>query len=517
MRAITRALTMGWAVSRRAAVKAFDEASRAPRDAQARWLKTALGRLGPSDFGRSVHLEDVSDVETFRRRAPVMTWDEVAPWVERIAAGEPNVLTTEPVLMLERTSGSSAVPKRLPYTKGLLADFGAATAPWFDDLFRHFPSLATTRQYWSVSPAARAPERTSGGLRVGLEDDSEYFDPLTRAAMKRLLVVPGTVARCPSLEAWREETLVRLLEADDLGFLSIWNPSFLSVLFEGLPSLAPRLEGRLSRSRRATLRRALEGGRFDAEAMWPSLALISCWTDGWAVNALPELRRFFPSTVVQGKGLLATEGVVSFPLWGQPGAVAAVTSHFLEFEALEDEGRPLRLVDELRARSRYSPLLTTRGGLVRYRLPDVVRCVGHWRALPLLQFEGRLDKTADLRGEKLSAVVVEPAIAKAIAGRQVEFVLLAPSLAPAGYRLFVEGVSAEEAARLAEQLEAALLTEHHYRYCRDLGQLGPVEAVRVTNGRARYLEAMRARGVKVGDLKPSAFDTRPTWDGVFER
>lgn len=516
MRPVTLALTTGWALSRRAAVSRFDEASRAPREAQARWLRGALERVGPSAYGRAHRLDDVADVETFRRRAPVTSWAEVAPWVERIERGEANVLSTEPVLMLERTSGSSATPKRVPYTKGLLADFGAATSPWLDDLFRHFPSLSTTRQYWSLSPVSRAPERTSGGLRIGMEDDTEYFDPLTRAAMKRLFVVPGAVARCRSLEAWREETLVHLLNGADLGFVSVWNPSFLAVLFDGISGLAPTLEPRLTPARRHTFARALEGGRFDAETMWPSLALISCWTEGWAAQALPELRRFFPSTPVQGKGLLATEGVVSFPLWGEPGAVAAVTSHFLEFEALDDEGRPLRLVDELRDGARYAPIITTRGGLVRYRLPDVVRCVGWWRAVPLLRFEGRLDKTADLRGEKLSAVVVERAIAEVVRAVPVAFVLLAPSLAPARYRLFVEGVPQATADQLARSLEAALLGEHHYRYCRELGQLGAIEAVTVTDGRVRYLEALRARGLKLGDIKPSAFDVRPEWDAVFE-
>ena len=76
-----------------------------------------------------------------------------------------------------------------------------------------------------------------------------------------------------------------------------------------------------------------------------------------AAQALPGLRRYFPTTPLQGKGLLATEGVVSFPLWGQPAPVAAVTSHFLEFEALEDDGHPVRLLHELREGAAYAPLL----------------------------------------------------------------------------------------------------------------------------------------------------------------
>ena len=46
---------------------------------------------------------------------------------------------------------------------------------------------------------------------------------------------------------------------------------------------------------------------------------------------LPELRALFPGVEIQGKGLLATEGVISIPLMGRPAPVPAVTSHFLEF------------------------------------------------------------------------------------------------------------------------------------------------------------------------------------------
>lgn len=517
--ALTTALTSAWALSRRKAVRAFDEASVAPRRAQEAWLSRAAPSLGGSVYGRALGLSTLTSLDDLRRRAPPTSWDDVAPYVARLAAGEPDVLTTDRVLVFERTSGSTAQPKRVPYTQGLLDDFSAATSPWLDDLFRHFPVMFRTRQYWSVSPAGRAPETTPSGLRVGFEDDTEYFGPATRLAMRQLMVVPATVAKARDLDAWRDETLLHLLEAEDLGFISIWNPSFLTVLLEALVTRWPALAPLVSAPRRRVVERALDReGAVTGEALWPSLQLLSCWTDAWAAQAVPGLRRFFPRTPVQPKGLLATEGVVSFPLWGVPAPVAAVTSHLLEFEALDDDGRPARFVDELRAGAAYSPLITTRGGLVRYRLPDVVRCVGHWRALPMLRFEGRLDKTADLRGEKLSAVVVEAALRRALSGLDVDFVLLAPSLSnQPHYELFLETPAPDAVcANVASVVEAALLGEYHYRYCRELGQLGPVALHRVTQGRAKWQAAMLARGLKLGDLKPSAFDTTPGWAAVLQ-
>ncbi len=511
-RALVTALHAAWALSRQPASARFQRALARPEATQARWLQRFLADNAQTAFGRAHGYARLASPRDFQRRVPVATYEALAPWVARIEAGEREVLTRAPVRLLERTSGSTQGPKLIPYTAGLLEDFGAATAPWLDDLARAFPRLLTLRQYWSVSPAGRAPTVTRGGVRVGLEDDTEYFDAATRFAMKRLFAVEGAVARL-ELEAWRTQTLRQLLAADDLGFISIWNPSFLTLLLEAFEACWPELSRELPEARRAAIDARLSAaGRFVGEAVWPRLQLLSCWTDAWAAQALPALRRYFPTTPVQGKGLLATEGVVSFPLWGQPAPVAAVTSHFLEFEALEDEGRPARLLHELREGAPYAPLLTTRGGFARYRLPDVVRCVGRLCETPLLRFEGRLDRSSDLRGEKLNAAFVEHALA-AIRPAPT-FALLAPELSPEPprYVAFVEGA---DAAAFASQVEQRLLSLHHYRYCRDLGQLGPVEGVAVHGGQVAYVEALRARGVRLGDIKPAGFDPLPGWRARF--
>jgi len=407
------ALNLAWALARRASVATFRDAVRDPEATQGRWLARFLRDNADTAFGRTHRFSAITSPRGFRERVPVMNYETFAPWIARIERGEREVLTREAVRVLERTSGSVTGPKHIPYTAGLLSDFGAATGPWLDDLSRAFPSLLTSRQYWSLSPVAREPEVTSGGVRIGLEDDTEYFDTATRFAMKRLFAVDGAVARLRDLAQWRRATLEQLLAADDLGFISVWNPSFLTLLMSALHADWPSYAATLDEPRREAIEQRLErAGAFVGEALWPKLRVISCWTDAWAAQAVPGLRRYFPTTPFQGKGLLATEGVVSFPLWGQRAPVAAVASHFLEFESLDGDG--VRGVHELKEGATYAPLLTTRGGFARYRLSDVVRCVGFYERAPLLQFEGRLDRGSDLRGEKLNAAFVENAVRAAL-------------------------------------------------------------------------------------------------------
>lgn len=512
------ALHSAYAASLLPAWLRFASAADDPERAQRRRLSAVLASAAPSAYGRSLGLSATFSVAEFRRRAPVVDHAALAPYVSRVAAGERGVLTAEPVRMLERTSGTTRANKLIPYTDGLRSDFAAAVDAWLFDLHRAFPRLVGTRSYWSVSPAARRGERTEGGVPIGFDDDTAYFGPLTRWALARLLAVPASVARLPDLDAWRRSTCRYLLAADDLGFISVWSPSFLTALMEAIAGDLDALLAELPAARRDAVKQRLDvAGALTGEALWPRLVAVSSWTEGFAAELLPALRRWFPTVAIQPKGLLATEGVVSFPLVGAHGAALALDSHFLEFADLESPSAEPLLAHELRPGARYAPILTTRGGFLRYQLGDVVRCVGRWRRCPLVRFEGRRDRVSDLCGEKLAEAVVVRAVAAARAELPCRFVLVAPALAPsAHYAAYVDTDAPDEALERARvTLEAALSEGAHYRYCRALGQLGPVSVRRVRAGMAAYHDELVRRGARLGDVKPSSFDTRPIWEEVF--
>jgi len=62
-----------------------------------------------------------------------------------------------------------------------------------------------------------------------------------------------------------------------------------------------------------------------------------------------------------------------------------------------------------------------------------------------------------------------------------------------------------------------LRENHHYRYCRDLGQLGHLRVFRVGSGAAEtYQEVCRSDGQRAGDIKPVALHTTGDWSRRFE-
>jgi hypothetical protein len=514
-------------VERRRFERALSDPAGAQRDVL---MRIVLGNAY-SAFGRRHGFLGVRSVEDYRARVDVHDYDQLEQDIVRTADGTRRLLTTDSVVCFELTGGSSGPNKLVPYTRSLLREFSRATVPWVHDLLRHRPALRNGCAYWAVTPPARRPSRVPSGIPIGMEHDSDYFPAFVRGLLDRVIGTPRALARAPDVDTWRYLTLRSLLAIPDLAFVSVWNPSFVTLLADALDEHWPRLiedlaSGHLSvpmpHPLRAEMERALPARpqlasrlrrRFGNRApqdlgdLWTRLALISCWTDAHAARALPGLVRRFPRVEIQGKGLLATEGVVSIPLMEVGGCVAAVTSHFLEFIPERDPSRVLG-VDELNVGESYEVLLTTSGGLYRYRLRDLVRVDGHYQRTPILSFQGRADLTSDLVGEKLTPMFAERVLQAAATetGVQVAFAMLAPVWdAPPHYDLLVECESTE-AERFAGAVEAHLASSHHYALCRRLGQLDRVRAVVVEDGARAYERACVSRGQRLGSIKPAALD-----------
>ena len=214
---------------------------------------------------------------------------------------------------------------------------------------------------------------------------------------------------------------------------------------------------------------------------------------------------------------------MSFP-WRAAGNALAITSHFFEFADPESEGSeyPPKLAHDIEIGRRYSVILTTSGGLYRYRIGDVVEVVGHIGQCPLLRFEGKEDGVVDLVGEKLNAMHVARAGLEVFAKFAISqrFWMLAPnrSRTPPGYVLYVQSDFPVPPSVLPA-LEAALEENFHYAYARSLGQLGPLQLFLIdpaSDPEADYLMACADRRQRMGDIKRPCLDRYDGWSEVFQ-
>jgi hypothetical protein len=504
-----------WTASNLPAYRHFCRAVRDPQAVQYRKLRELVTLNANTAFGKAHGFDGINSYEEFKRRVPLSDYSTIEPWIARIRNGEANVLTRDTVTHLIPTSGSTGGRKLIPFTSGLQREFNAAIGPWLVDLARQFPEVMRGRAYWSITPVTKSEIEEHSVLPIGFDTDTAYLGSGRRLA-DLIMAVPPNAARTNSPEEFRYQTLLHLLLCRDLRLISVWHPSFLTLLLDALRASWERLIADIARGTDSTPARAKRARELhlanplQPETIWPSLRVASCWGDAAAGLALGQLRRRFSKISLQPKGLIATEAFVTLPFQGQ--YPLAINSHFFEF--IDDEGI-VCAAENLRDQREYEVVVTTAGGLWRYRLGDRVRVTGWLEKTRSLQFIGRNNSVSDQCGEKLSEPFVAQMVREVFADASPAFALVAPDQDECGcrYTLYVEG---NARTHWAEALDCALRRNPHYAYARDLGQLLPVRVFLIKeNAYEAFTRRQAAAGTRLGEIKPAVLSRDSGWSEVF--
>lgn len=461
--------------------------------------------------------------EDFRERLPLSRYGD---WKERIQAQREGrlQLVDSPLQRYQPTSGSSEALKLIPYTQAFLGELDSAIGPWLASLYRQHPGIASGRHYWSVS---WLPESQRKLLDGNFNDDSELLGVAKRVLAARSQAVPAGVAFAGGADDAMFATLAWLVAHDDLRMLSVWSPTFALQQLDSLAQWAPELARVLDsgswgaraeslrnvpvphRPDRARRLRALDG-RSPAELaqrMWPGLALVSAWDTADAAPWAAQLRLALPQAAFEGKGLWATEGVVTIPY--EDRYPLAYQSHVYEFERLADG--VVLAPWELREGDEVSPIISGGNGLLRYRLDDRIAVTGFMGQVPCFQFLGRRFGV-DLVGEKMSPEAARQVLAEAALETGVEPVsLLAVDARGEGRSRYVALFTRTDSETrlgsnetLARTVEQKLRRHFHYDLARDLHQLEPAAAMVVEDGWVLYQSLAVATGMIEGNIKPES-------------
>lgn len=456
-----------------------------------------------SDYGQKYGFASVQDVQEYQRRVPITTYEDYAQEIARIEKADKNVLTAEDVFLLEPTSGSSSAVKLVPYTKSLRREFQNGLKPWIFNLYSGVKGIKWGKSYWSVTPAVFKNTKTEGGIPIGFEEDSAYFGRIEKKLINAIFAVPENIAREQDMESFYFNTALSLIKCRNLTFISVWNPTFLLLLIEYMETNVQKLAAELSSRRVGKVIFFIEKKAYTK--LWPHLKVISCWCDANAKPQAYKLEKLFAGVRIQPKGLLLTEGFISLPFLGEVGARLSYRSHFFEFESLSD-GR-LYLAHELIKDNEYEVIITTSGGLYRYRTNDVIRVTNFVERLPLMKFMGRRNLVSDLFGEKINEQFIKRTMEKL--NVNAAFYMVAPEIDR--YVLYIM------ADRIPNGIDEALRENFHYDYCRKLSQLKELRVYRLTgNPWQEYLEQCVRLGQRLGNIKPVALHRKSGWDQVFK-
>src|SRR5262245_30991636 len=454
--------------------RAFAAATSAPEGAQARVLRALLRDNADTVFGREHGFAAIPSAAEYARRVPIREYEALRPYVRRIIAGEPCVLTAEAPFMFTTTSGTTGEPKFVPVTAGWARRMASLMRLWTSFALAEHPAMLDHRVLTLVAPAIEG--RTPGGLPYGAmtgltyqrlpwllrrqhalpyaaamigDHETRFFLALRLALGQAISSIgtpnPSSLLRLADIAARRGDDLVRAIHDGTLGVTEVEPMVGTDVTGVDLRTeLATGL--RADRPRAARLARTAERrGRLVLGDCWPELSLIACWLGGSAGVQARHLEAHFGSGVTRRDlGLVASEGRLTVPVEDDSAAgVLAVHANFYEFVAEDDIDDPAPrtlLCHELTDGRRYYLIVTGANGLYRYDMNDVVEVRGFHGRTPKVAFVRKGRDMLNITGEKLHLNHVLHAVraAERATGLGVWQFRLIPDVEAARYDLLIE-------------------------------------------------------------------------------
>jgi hypothetical protein len=487
---------------------------------QRKKLSELLEYAEHTEFGQGRNLKKGLSWEKFNETLPVT---EYGDWEEMILRQKKSgglIVSGETCARYQPTSGSTSRVKWIPYTKKFLSEIDAVVSPLIIDSYQREKRLFGGCQYWSLSwiPTGLRKDDDSN-----TNDDLEILPWWKKIVTSLTMAVPSGVSFAETSEGSMIATLAYMASKRNLAFISVWSPTFALNMFEQMRDHRYELAEILGRgdwcrwskelsflpcpkSKESSFLLKNWDGSLTSnffEKLWPGMGLISSWATSTSKLWADELMELFPKATFVGKGLWATEGVITFSFEGK--YPLAVTSHFYEF--MDIESGDIYPSWKLQKGQVLKPLLTTGSGLFRYAMNDKIRVVDFAGTCPCFEFLGRLEGV-DMVGEKMSSEIAQEIINSVNRNFDVNALTIfaVTGETSAGekprYIILCEKESDHPALEQVQKLvESLLLESFHYRLARDLNQLGAAEALFHPMAGGIYRKRAELKDMILGNLK----------------
>lgn len=397
--------------------------TRQPIAAQEQYLRQLLQIQQHTELGQQFELGAIKTLEQFRQQVPIWSYSEYEPYTQRIAQGEPRVLTADSVIYINLTSGSTGKQKQVPMTRRFHASLGLANAASLGFLVEALQihsqnrsqPLELGRLISTNSSCIQGLTEAGipyGPVTVGSLQNSKFFFPHVCAQPFEVLGIADSASRhyaallfslcnpatrglganfpmlvlrtCNYLEKYAEE----LIQDIERGTIAQW--------LKLSPAQRTKLEKqhRSLPDRAADLRQILKAnGRLTPQNAWSHLSFV-CTARGGTSDFYFERFPDYFGDIPQFGGVFGTaEGTfgVSYD-FNSDGYILALESGFYEFvpkDQWDVEQPQTLLATEVQVGEYYRILVTSYSGFYRYDIGDVVEVVGFYEQTPLIVFRYR--------------------------------------------------------------------------------------------------------------------------------
>ena len=408
--------------------RSFDRAADRASQVNDQTLMAILRRHRGSEFGRRHGFERIDSPSTYRLALPLATHEDFAADIERMSAGDKNVLCADKISGFGLTSGTTGKSKLVPITVAQRRKTALAMMFLPQGFINELLPQNVPGGRGLLLINAAPPGHTAGGFPIG---------PGTSLGMRNMLRSSSRFWTSPreayEISSQADALYVHLLFAIISGEARYISAPFASTVLDlfhtlelraaelvydvrqgslrGVASLDPKLRRSLERhlvpqpALASWLADELSAGCADiARRLFPQLSYVNTVTSGGFGLYAQRLVHYLGELPIYSSIYAATEAVLGIGVALDAGRYALIPgqAHY-EFipEGHIDEAQPNTWqLDELQIGHRYELVLTTWSGLYRYRLGDIIEVIDRYRRTPLVEFRHRRGALLNICGEK---------------------------------------------------------------------------------------------------------------------
>jgi len=323
-----------------------------PISAQRNVLQHLVTQAQYTEFGRKYKFSRLFTVKDFKNRIPIHEYNDLKSYIERMMAGEQNILWNTPIYWFAKSSGTTShKSKFIPISEESLKDIHfKGSKDVLTNYYKNFPD----------SDLLTGKSLVVGGSHQvnSLDEEIQYGD--LSAVLMQNTPFWGNWIRTPQL---------------NIALLDEWESKIeqlaQSTIHENVTSLAGVPTWTI-----ILIKRILEiSGKNTLKEVWPNLEL---YMHG-GVSFVPyrdQINKLIGAPINYLEMYNASEGFFAAQNMPDNEGLLLYTDHgiFYEFLPVEEYGKSNETIGlkEVELNKNYAPVISTNGGLWRYLLGDTI-------------------------------------------------------------------------------------------------------------------------------------------------
>lgn len=402
-----------------------------PGKTQKNYLLSLIRKNQNTLYGEKFGFSSIADEHDFRSRLPIVEYPDIEPYINKIKEGQGNILMSDPTVMFNVTSGTTAEPKYIPITLRGQKKTSRLMRQWLSLALTDHPTFLDKGILNIGGPAIEGycssgiPYGSASGMIINtlpgilqksfaapqsvsvISDYGMRYYVLARLALEQsisFIATPNalTLIKLAETAMAHQEGIIRSIYN---GWMSeSLNNSHdmmdIDIPDDILASLKP------NRTRAAFLEGILnKTGRLLPTDYWPDLALAGCWLGGSIGYYADSLTNYFGNVALRDIGYMASEGCITLPTQDASSAgVLALQNNYYEFipeSHIDSQNPDILAISDLQPGACYKILLTNENGLYRYDINDIVKVENMYNKTPVISFLRKSGNTLNITGEKL--------------------------------------------------------------------------------------------------------------------